>query len=593
MEDRADVSVLKALKDLVDTLVQAIELTRFDDLLADLREDEIGRSIVKEMDAGSHKSRCKQIVQNTAKFGERGFDVLWYALSINVDPNQLIWPKLETAFHAYRDLKIKDAQPCPLRLSNALEDQVKLGRSLRERLHSLARKYSSLEAKKLQSAIASVIRGSDQAQLPVNMIPSSIDSAPIADWSDLLSRTAREPFPLDQRFLDALEDALSIPSPEEGAGEAIGLASLIVMVLEPTDLPEGEICKRYAFRAFFCPGEDATPAHWLPLDAKDSGYPIQADSFVEELQALLLQALERALVRVPALTEPLLLEIFLPARFMNLDIGANIRLPVPGAKSEPIASHYPIVLRSSDRYQRFHERRAKTLQNTLPAKWDWARSATTPAEARCRWWQDPPPTSDDQGLASLAAGKDSAMTEDLEDGLPEVFAKLRARKEFFSFRRIANLPTCPQTRQAWLNQLINACPAVAIWWKPGAQSTEFQREGTLRSWQEESRTGSAVVKPLEKELAATEKLAHNDPFFHPHITTPLRFFHALASAVFYGRHSDDHALAFREVILLMDSVERWPPRRDFEPVFERKSVKGEKVVIVSEEGLLGHNFSSP
>lgn len=172
------------------------------------------------------------------------------------------------------------------------------------------------------------------------------------------------------------------------------------------------------------------------------------------------------------------------------------------------------------------------------------------------------------------------------DALRELFANLRAYNEFFSFRRITNLPTCPQTLQTWLNQVINACPAVAIWWRPGAQSSDAQREESLRFWQEESRRGSAVVKSSEKQLVAKKKLAHNDPFFHPHVTTPLKLFHALASAIFLGRHSDDHSLAFKEVVLLMDSVERWPPRRDFEPLFERKSVQGVTVVNVSDEGLL-------
>ncbi|MFN9645001.1 MAG: hypothetical protein ACK6BG_07765 [Cyanobacteriota bacterium] len=580
-------SVLQALKELVDTLVQAIEPSRFDDLLADMQEVKIGTSIVKEVKGGSHESRCKQLVQNSAKQGEAGFDVLWEVLNINVDPSLAIRPRLEKAFAAYRDAKRREAQSCQPRLSSCLEDQVREGKILRGRLDDLARKHSRVEPAKLQRAVASALRESYQGQLPVNMVPSIFDSGPITDWSDLRRRTARDPFPLDQRFLDALEAALTNPSPEDGSGHALALASLIVMVLEPTDLTEGESCKEYAFRAFLCPGENATPAQWISLDAKDPGYPIPAKGFVEGLQALLCQALERALVQVPSTSEPLLLEIFLPAEYLNLDIGSEIRLPVPGEpeKSGPIARDYPMVLRSSDRYQRFHERRAKTHQTPLPAKWDWAKSATTPAEARCRWWQDPPPTSK-QGPGSLTAEKNGSTTEDRMDALRELFANLRAYNEFFSFRRITNLPTCPQTLQTWLNQVINACPAVAIWWRPGAQSSDAQREESLRFWQEESRRGSAVVKSSEKQLVAKKKLAHNDPFFHPHVTTPLKLFHALASAIFLGRHSDDHSLAFKEVVLLMDSVERWPPRRDFEPLFERKSVQGVTVVNVSDEGLL-------
>ncbi|MFN9645002.1 MAG: toll/interleukin-1 receptor domain-containing protein [Cyanobacteriota bacterium] len=127
-EGASSSSVLQALKELVDTLVQAIEPSRFDDLLADMQEEEIGRAIVKTLAAGSHESRCKRLVQNSAKYDEAGFDVLWEVLNINVDPSLAIRPRLEKAFAAYRDAKRKEVQSCQPRISSCLEDQARPGR---------------------------------------------------------------------------------------------------------------------------------------------------------------------------------------------------------------------------------------------------------------------------------------------------------------------------------------------------------------------------------------------------------------------------------------------------------------------------------
>ena len=108
----------------------------------------------------------------------------------------------------------------------------------------------------------------------------------------------------------------------------------------------------------------------------------------------------------------------------------------------------------------------------------------------------------------------------------------------------------------------------------------MQRESSLRFCHDEDHPGFGVNK------VATCKLAHEDPFFHPHITSPLKLFHTFATGVFYGRRSDEHALAFSELVLLMESVERWPPRRDFEPAIERKSDERGQVISVLEEEIL-------
>ncbi|MFN9695083.1 MAG: hypothetical protein ACK52U_16745, partial [Synechococcaceae cyanobacterium] len=59
----------------------------------------------------------------------------------------------------------------------------------------------------------------------------------------------------------------------------------------------------------------------------------------------------------------------------------------------------------------------------------------------------------------------------------------------------------------------------------------------------------------------------SDPFDHPDASDPLKLFYALASAVHRGQfNKDGSGQAFREMVLLVDSHERWPPPLDRSPV---------------------------
>jgi len=569
-------SVIKALKCLVDLMSEAVDTdSRFEQLLRDMREAFLGRSIVKTLSNADRGSRFKQLIQASAVFGDTGLDLLWDALDGIVDDFQTIKPRLNDAFQLYRDERRNENQINSPALTRCMEDAAEHGRLLRDRLQDLASQYSQLEPLRLQEAIAKAMGQVFPNQLPRTRYPSVFDNGPIADWSDFLNRTSPDPFQLDKGFLDALENVLSLPLSAHAHLDSTELSSLIVMVLEPPDLPDGTPCEKYAFRAFFCPNEAATPDQWMAVDDKDAGYPIKAAAFLNDLQALLLKALDCALIQLPQSAELLLLEIFLPRKFLNMDIGKMITFSVPGARSEPLSKYYPIVLRSSDRYQNFHERRAKILQNTLPAKWDVARRAPSPVESRCCWWHDTTSMAKKR-LSPLNAENETAY---LEAEIEDKFDKLRVGKEYFSFRRVANLPSCSQLLETWLIQVINACPAVAIWWRPGAQSSRAQREKSLRFCHDEGHSGFGVDKLSNK------KPAHADPFFHPHITSSLKLFHAFASGVFYGRRSE-HSLAFGELVLLMESVERWPPRRDSEPAIERKYDQRGQVISVFVDEIL-------
>jgi hypothetical protein len=550
------VSLLKAFGNLVNVVSEAIAEDQFDDFIKDLQVYQLGKGIAKTLEKGSHASRCKQLIRSSSDRGDKGLDLLWEVLANNVDPSLTIWPGLEKAFQDYLNAWREDNPDNPPDLTRAREDCIAHGKSLRTRLQSLADRHSQLDSQRLQVAIARAMKQAYPDELFAKKFPSVFAAGPIVDWTDLLQRTASDPFELEELFLDALEGVLSRPAAAQASSSTNALSSLIVMVLEPTNNPPGESCEKYAFRAFFCPHENASPDQWLIVDAKDPGYPITAGDFVNKLQSLLLNALACALKQIPDALEPMLIEIFLPKKFLNMDLGTIITLP--GQEDEPLANYYPIVLRSSDRYQNWHEQRQPYVQNTLPAKWDWARRYPSSTEVPCCWWQDPP-------------RKDSIKMQikRLHD--------LRVEKRFFSFRRLTNLPRSSPMREAWLNQVINACPAVAIWWRSGARSRQAEREQALRFCHDDH-AQSGVDQPAESALA------HEDPFLHPHVTSPLRLFHAMATAVFHGRRSAEHGRALSEVVVLMESVERWPPRRDLEPVIERRSDQRGTSITVDREG---------
>lgn len=557
----------KALDGLLDILVKAIKPEEFNDLLDDMRDVELGRRIVMNVntDAG-HKIKFKRLLKSSGKH-DGGLDLLLDALRFNTDKTLNDWPDLERAFRAYQDAMRDSGQANHPDLTTSILDISDLGATLRTRLQDLASKHHHLEPERLQEAIARAMERAYQGACASKKFPSVFGQGPIKKWADLLQRTCQDPFALDQSFLDAFDEALASSSSAPGQPDPSEVSSLMLMVLRPPHLPASEECQEYAFRAYFCPHDGAMPEQWIRLDARVSDYPIRAAAWTSDLRPLIIKAIADASYQRQCAHAPLLLEIFLPTKFLNQDIGELITMQLPTGEWESISKYYPIVLRSSERYQYFHEGQAKGFPFPLPAKWKEARRRPAPAAPSCSWWHDPTPAS-------------RSHSQKAEKEIETHFETLRLESKYFALKRAANLPTCPQLQQKWLDRMIWACPAVALWWRPKAQCGQIKRRESLQF-----SCGEHDQLFGFSQLAADQP-AHADRFMHPGTDSPLKLFHAFANTVFHGRRSPVHSQAFRDLVLLMDSEERWPPPVDASLSIQRRTEEGRDVITAHRDEIL-------
>jgi hypothetical protein len=293
--------------------------------------------------------------------------------------------------------------------------------------------------------------------------------------------------------------------------------------------------------------------------------PIHAANWIADLRPLLTEAIATARVQLSSADSPLLLEVFLPRELLNVDIGELIQLQTLTGGSDPLNKYYPIVLRSSERFQFFQEGQARIFPNPLPAKWRHARRPLGAAERPCSWWHDATPASQNHSPQA-------------ERWIEEKFDVLRAKPENFALKRLANLPSCPRLRQKWLDQMIWACPAVALWWRPQARSSQAKRCASVRFLR-----GERAIPPDADQVPSDQSRGQPEPFTHPETANPLRLFHAFAATVSDGRRSPKHSQAFRELVLLMDSEERWPPPLVSLPVMERPSDPGGRIKVSQDD----------
>jgi hypothetical protein len=91
-------------------------------------------------------------------------------------------------------------------------------------------------------------------------------------------------------------------------------------------------------------------------------------------------------------------------------------------------------------------------------------------------------------------------------------------------------------------------------------------------------------------LEYTDSVPENpqsDPFEHPDVSDPLKLFFALASAVYRGQFKEGACgQAFREMVLLVDSHDRWPPPLERSPVSQDLADRSDSVVVDAEEMLM-------
>lgn len=324
---------------------------------------------------------------------------------------------------------------------------------------------------------------------------------------------------------------------------------------------------RYSFRAYFCRDEATLPEQWIRVDAKSIKPSICIDNWIADLQPLMISAIREAQHLKQAHQTPLLLEVFLPSELLNEDVANHIKLLNLNRVLDPLWKHYPVILRSSCRFQFFHEGKGDPVPNPLSRKWPPAKKlAGEERSSGHLWWHDLTPAS---GVHSHKRAEE----------MSQHFNALRASPEYFGFKRISNLPSCPKLHLQWINELISASPAIALWWRSGAKSQKAKRQVCF-----EAACPENGVRPFGLSTPQAHEPHPSDPFTHPYIQQPLRLFHALASVQHHGQIGPGPtAQAFREMVILVDCVDRWPPPLDVSPARQPDSGQPGLVIVDVDE----------
>ena len=132
--------------------------------------------------------------------------------------------------------------------------------------------------------------------------------------------------------------------------------------------------------------------------------------------------------------------------------------------------------------------------------------------------------------------------------------------------------------EAWLEAMLWACPAVAIWWPPNAKSTLKQRRACFEfccDEHQQSPFGSAdPTHPRSR-----------DHFQHPSGNS-LRLFYTLAHTVQRGQFEKACGKPFQEMLLLVDAPDRWPEPLDSVPGVLSSSAEDGPVFEALEDDVL-------
>ena len=359
---------------------------------------------------------------------------------------------------------------------------------------------------------------------------SFLSSGRIKGWSDLLARNESSNDCLDPALIDALEGQLKSPPPAPSSASRVG--SLVVMLL---DLRNGN----YGYRAYVCLDAHPEDRDWKRMTELPQE-EIKAKDWKAQLEARLPVAIGCAHALLPRAAE-LLLEIFLPKTLLHEDVG-SLDLPISeySNDSELLRFLHPYVLRSSERFQMFQESNCCSLPHTLPRRWQTLLSS----KSQPLWIHD-----------QTCAGRVSSEVTKREarEGLKKLFRNIQVQDAYFGVKRIADMPTDPELRLYWHSQVINACPAVALWWRPGSSSTKEERESFFKF------QGECGEPPFGASAPPTEP-NDQESFFHR--SGPLELFHTLARTVLVGLTQPDQTevtKVCRELVLLVDAADRWPP----------------------------------
>jgi hypothetical protein len=556
--------VLQKRKDLIYLLVHALGSGSMNSFLSDFQQEEPGLTILANVSVdGSPADVFKRLLDH-CKFNAGWLDHFSDVMEVHFDNLLSVWPKLQLSFQAYREAveaaNAPAASPAtaPL-LTNATAELERCKPRQCVKLQELLAGFPNLEASSLQIAVRQALQaffGEGLIRAPYDALLSA--EAPIRDGQDLLARVKQHNIFLDDALLAELEQALRNPSVSEQDQSTI--SSLLVMMLPPRNGDNKEDCKAYFFRAYFCPDERSTPDQWQRMDEKSVAPSIRRQCWEADLQGLICEAIRRAKKQMKTGAEKLLIEIFLPLRSLHSAIGSKLEIPRPMGGSKALGREYPLVIRSSERFQHFHEAANEFPdENRLPAKWNEFVSSSNSF-----WWHDVTNPSPQPSL-------------EVEKRIRDSFDAFAVKPEWFAMKRLGKLP---EHAGAWLEAMLWACPAVAIWWPLTATSTSRQRRQCFEfHWDESQTSPFGSADPTKTVPHPTEH------FRHPYDNS-LRLFYALAHTVQRGQFEKACGKPFQEMLLLVDAPDRWPVPLDSVPGVLTSSAEDGPVFEALEDDVL-------
>ena len=402
----------------------------------------------------------------------------------------------------------------------------------RQMLSELAKRHPKGDSQlhdALQRALVDMVgEGDHRRRCPL------IFNGRIEGWKDLLSRNESSDYCLDPPMIDALERQLeNLP---ETSSEACKVGSLIVILIERAD-------GNFGYRSYACFSPEPKGSDWQGMNPRLPEETIKSENWRTDLESRLPIAIASTRSQLPKSAE-LLLEIFLPKSLLHEDVG-SLSLPIfsGSAEKEPLRYLCPFVIRSSERFQMFRESKSCTLPHTLPHRWD----ALLSSQPQAFWVHD-------QTCARAVSSETTRVKS--RKKLEELFRSIRAQYACFGVKRIAGMPTDPGMLLGWSTQLVHACPAVALWWRPGSVSTKRQRESFFKF------SGECGQPPFGASAPPSGPSARESFSIR---TGPLELFHALARTVLLGLSEPGLSKVCEELVLLVDTADRWPPPLEIGP----------------------------